>query len=562
MNSQIKNDNSQIETGTGDFKSDNDFRKFVQDQICQCYNQCIDLDSNTFAPKQSVCSEITKSKSNVETTQVLINDKLNQNNYYIKLINNALRFFLNEHIIFKNGVRYYLTENNLKLTWDNIKSIENEETKKLLWLLRKLIIDCIIKSIHYGDLKIFSVGSTSLSSDYDITLYGKDQDKIELINNFNIIFNQMFYDNSSLVFDTNIYGKAYISFDNLEFKEYATEINCDNQRFFYLKQGNKNSQLSWSLIKYINDIRDSFGEHIYNDLIEFMSKKLNSKLLDISTKTRRNLKNKNEEFNYNKILEIEEKILKYYKTDKTTKRTSRTDRTDSGDSDKLLTGYNDYISLINFYGIETYFTRGAFLDIVVNGQMCKTDVIELTEVDYISSILENAGFFFNHNNKTKYFIRVNNTLKKLIEKYPIYEIKESIILNNIVNNLKTETNGKINYDTNYCKWIDFDNDSFDLLKCEKYNVFNILFKIVYSLLKIYTQNVSINDDDFMFYNIFINNNNTKVNTISPNIQNILDAPYLKSPLGYANLILSEQTNSINSPKRIVRNRSLSNVLIK
>lgn len=466
------------------FNDKDQFRNFVYDNICQCFNQCIDLNEKTFLKTQSVCSEIVYQSNN--------------NNFDI-IINNAINYFIKSGIIFKNGIRYYLTENNMKFTWDNIKTITNIETRQLLWLLRKLIVDCLLKGLLYENinLKIFSVGSTNLTSDYDITLYGSDKNKIYIIENFNKKFYDIFSDSSSLVFDTNIYGKAYIAFSENDFGINGDVIKCKNQEFFYLKSGNDNSQICWALVKYINDIRDSFGENIYNDLIDFMMLKLQSNLLNYATIIRRTLKNKDESFNYNKMLGYQNKIINFY---------NNTDK---------ITGYNDYISLVNFYGIETYFTRGAFLDIVVNGQMCGSKSIELTDVDYLCSILENAGFFFNHNNKTKYVVRVNKTLEKLIDKNNLYNIPEIKELDTIINNFKIEDNGKVDYDKSYCKWIN--DDTFDLLKCEKYEIFNILFKLIYKLLKVYTENNQIYDNEFIFYNIFINNNNNE-NSISPALQ--------------------------------------------
>jgi hypothetical protein len=177
-----------------------------------------------------------------------------------------------------------------------------------------------------------------------------------------------------------------------------------------------------------------------------------------------------------------------------------------------LLGTSDYTSLVNFYGTETYFTRGAFLDIVVNKQMCKTS-IQLQDIDYISSILENSGFFFLHNDKTKYFIRVVNTLGLLIKnnKYKILQYSneyEKII--EIFNNIKTvNEKGEVSYDTNYCQWID--EKTFDLLKCEKYTIFNLLLKINYEILNIYSYfysiiKLNINEiETFKFYYKFVKN---------------------------------------------------------
>ena len=468
-----------------EFKNIDDFSMFVYNNICQCFNQCIDLNKLTFKNKQQVCSKIIYEE----------NDEI----FYDNIISNAIDFFIKYGIIIKNGVKYYLTENNMKLTWDNIKSINDEKMKKVLWLFRKLVVDCLLKSLlkSNSNLQVFSVGSTNLSSDYDITLYGDDQDKIDIIEGFNNKFYKIFSESSSVVFDTNIYGKAYIAFSENDFGINGSSIKCNNQIFYYLRNGNGNSQLCWALVKYISDVRDSFGEYMYNDLMNFMKSKLDNNLLNFAIIIRRSLKNKDENFNYEKMLKYQNKVVKFYKK-----------------SDEL-TGYNDYISLVNFFGIETYFTRGAFLDIVVNGQMCGNETIELSEVDLLCSIFENAGFFFNHNNKTKYFIRVNKTIKKLIVKNNLYNINELNELDAIIKTLEVkDDNGNVNYDINYCKWINDENDNLDLLKCEKYKIYNILLKIIYKLLKVYIKNNTINDDDFIFYNIFINHNN-EIDSISP-----------------------------------------------
>ena len=239
----------------------------------------------------------------------------------------------------------------------------------------------------------------------------------------------------------------------------------------------------WGLVKYLRDIRDAFGEHVYNDLFLFMTKKIKGfKHLYNANKTLIYLRNKDsEKINYTSLFEIEDSFINAYE-------------------DKLL-GLNEYISLTNFYGIETYFTRGAFLDTVVNGQMCKTDTVILSSVDYISSILENAGFFFLHNNKTKYFIRVYNSILKLVKNFPEFTDIEKTIhfikFKNIIEGLRTKKDGKDEYDTRYCKWVG--DDDFDFLYCEKFSLFNILFKLIYTLLSLYnTHHPNISNDGYTF----------------------------------------------------------------
>jgi hypothetical protein len=92
------------------FTDNTSFSNFVYDNICQCFNQCINLQEYSFKNKQPVCSEITN-----------LYEK--GNTLYDDIITNAINFFIKQDIIFKNGVKYYLTENNTKFTWDNIKNM-------------------------------------------------------------------------------------------------------------------------------------------------------------------------------------------------------------------------------------------------------------------------------------------------------------------------------------------------------------------------------------------------------------------------------------------------------
>lgn len=457
---------------TCDFTEPKGFENCVYNYFCQCYNQCIGLDSN-FVGKQDICTEII-TDSDVE-----------ESGYYDRLINNAISYFIERKLLYKSGIKYYivLSDNTkLKLSWDNIKILDVEEDKKMFWLLRKMIVDSILKkllkqnNLSRNDIQVYSVGSAKLTSDYDITLYGNTSYKVKIIKSFQKIFKKYFGEDSSIVFDTNIYGKAYITFDKQEYAGYIDEAVC-GQTFYYLKENpSQDSQLMWGLIKYLRDLRDSFGEHIYNDLTNFMQTKLPSfKVLNYSNKTLIYLRNKDpNQVNYTSLFKKELGFINSY------------------GSDKLL-GIHDFISVINFYGTETYFTRGAFMDTVVNSQMCSNKIeIQLTEVDYLTSILENAGFFFIHHNKTKYVVRVLNTVKLLIKKFPVYnEIQSKLSkLQILLDTLETKTikNSKIeiDYDNKYChEWANPDEDEVNILKCQKYELFNIIMNLIFGLLKIY-----------------------------------------------------------------------------
>lgn len=459
------------------------FKNSVYDTVCQCPDQCIGLNREDFKKSpQPICSEIIRDKDN--------------NMNYEELILESLNLFIENELLKKSGTKYYIINPNgstVKLTWENIKEIKDNNTKELFWLLRKLVVDGILKMILKGensnlniileDIKIYSVGSTSITSDYDITLYGNTKNKIYIMKNFQELFIKYFGEDSSIVFDTNIYGKAYITFENIECKEYLTLKKGCGQKFYYINENpSQDSQIMWGLIKYMRDLREAFGELIYNNIYRFMSDKLKDfEILNMANTTLIHLKNKDEKkVNYRSLIERESDFLRAY--DK---------------KDKLI-GIHDHISVVNFYGTETYYTRGAFLDTVINTQTCKEkDIIKLEAADYIASILENSGFYFIHGNKTKYIRRVYKTTQKLIQFEEYIKIGETNAykeLDKILINLGKD-------DEQYCNNLDI-NGEIDLLSCQKYKLFNITMNLVYKILEKYNENGG-GKSQILFYDIYI-----------------------------------------------------------
>ena len=66
---------------------------------------------------------------------------------------------------------------------------------------------------------------------------------------------------------------------------------------------------------------------------------------------------------------------------------------------------NTFVSLVNYHGLETYFTRGAFIDVVVNQQMCRKMAVLLGRGEYIDSFVENLSELITHPHKEKYLER-------------------------------------------------------------------------------------------------------------------------------------------------------------
>jgi hypothetical protein len=77
---------------------------------------------------------------------------------------------------------------------------------------------------------------------------------------------------------------------------------------------------------------------------------------------------------------------------------------------------SNFISFTNYNGSETYLTNGAFLDIVVNQQMCKFgNTIKLSKIAYFTSFIENISELMVHYHRNKYRDRCINALNKIVE---------------------------------------------------------------------------------------------------------------------------------------------------
>ena len=470
------------------------FIKFVFNKVCQCYNQCIKLD------KKFVLNDEAEFCNKIELTN---NDKHDD---FINTITHSINAMKNLNYLKQIGNKYYIIINNnkIRLTWENIKNIDDENIKKVFWLFRKIIVDSFlkyllqkIKSDNYMTLKkinnyinIYSVGSTNLTSDYDITLYCITNKYIAyIIEKFQQKFKNIFFYDSAIVFDTNIYGKAYIQFHEDNYYNKFTKCISQKQQFYYLQSYSSNSPVIWAFIKYIRNFKDAFGENMYNDYYNFLKSKIDNNTFFYNSLDTLLLLN-NFDNNYTNLLIDEDNFKKIYQDNKI----------------HPLQFYNDYISLINYYGIETYFTRGAFLDTVVNLQMCKNDTpaIKLTTTDYISSILENSGFFFIHNNKVKYIKRVVNSIKLLSHD----EYYSNIIETNDFQNLEQI----VNNEKNYCNWIKHD---ILLLNCKKFMAFQNIFSIIFFILRIFlTHNQNITFPFLQIYKNYIEQNGGIVN-LSP-----------------------------------------------
>jgi len=301
--------------------------------------------------------------------------------------------YINKNSIYALELYNYFTMSNIQTINEINRELFTIIVKILFWYIRKSIVDTMVGTIIYKnnhDLNALSVGSTNLESDYDITLYGNYDETHKTINEFKIIFEQIFNNKSSYIFDTNLYGVSFIKKDDK-----SSEYSCNNFNFTPTKTQeeikHKITQHIWSLIKFVNSL------HFIKESNELLYEMLyNIVISRLRTTKRINLIQTAEDFisifeantaNYDKII----KFLKTIENEE----------------------INNFISFINYNGQETYFTRGAFIDIVVNNQMCKNEIIKLQESEIIDSFIENVSDLMVHYNKTKYVERIKKTTIRL-----------------------------------------------------------------------------------------------------------------------------------------------------
>jgi len=413
------------------------FMEYVFENCCNCTEkECIISITEKYLPayydliKMKYMKKNIKMCSQINNKEYKLEDSLKGFDIPIYLIDELKKFSL---LNLKNN-KFYLLNSSSKLNWKNIKGIsakmaenyinqnpknsidifnyfnlskiesKNEikinifiiHLKIIFWYLRKGIIDTIVGTIinkNNYSVNALSVGSTNLESDYDITLYGNYDETYKVINNFKNIFKELFQNKSSYIFDTNLYGVSFIKKENDE--KTKDTLTCNNFSFTTTKElmsvEQKISQHIWAIIKFINSL--NFIKESNELLYEMLSDVIVNELKDS---------------NISELLQLGEDFTNVFESN-------------TSNYDKIIkyliniddSEINNFISFINYNGQETYFTRGAFIDIVVNNQMCKNEIVKLSENEILDSFIENVSDLMVHYNKTKYVERIKKSTERL-----------------------------------------------------------------------------------------------------------------------------------------------------
>jgi hypothetical protein len=357
--------------------------------------------------KKSVGNEITSLVGNGEISR----DLPTTNEVFVKFLATGIMtkidekyYIVGDDIVNKNlTIQMYNTLGHRRLSWINIQRIgekytatESLEILKLVqlikwafWAFRKGIVDSMISNLLDDKVKAYGTGSTNITSDYDITLSGANKSVFSVINNFTRVFKNLFLETSGDLFDTNLYGKSFIKYKD---EEGFVGIKCKGNDVFYKKYNSScnKSQFIWALLHCFRSIHTVYGRELTDILWDELEKSnaANRMFVKASSQLFDYLENQN--INYMDTLANDE-ILKY------------------ADIHKVIQEF-DNISLSNYYANEAYYTYGAFVDVVVNQQICSTSTVPMNIHTRTQSILDNLGFYILHPVE-KYAKRINRNLE-------------------------------------------------------------------------------------------------------------------------------------------------------
>lgn len=410
-------------------------------------------------------------------------NKCEDNKKNFNVIDN-LKLFVKKGLLTKDGEYFYLFSGTKRLTWKNIKSINNKELsdipnetldeirnifketinenhiKYLFWLLRKGVVDNILLNSIIKPVTYASVGSTKLTSDYDITLDGESDITSKIVTKFADEFSKIFNESSDVIFDTNVYGVSFISQKKDE--DYTNEAVCGD-KFYYISEDNDYditvSQHIWAYIKLLLEMKSLqySNEESYNFFYSNLKVSLEGNMY---LKSAEKFINK-----YNSNIKSYDKVSSSFKTffDNNSERNTR----------KYLK--TNFTSFVNYNGSETYLTNGAFLDVVVNTQKCSSkNIVNLTIHEYIDSFIENMAYSISHYYKDKYIKRAIKASEYILGYFKNEFLRTSI------NKLFTE-----------CLSIQ-NSCSTDIIKCQSFLIIDKLFKIIFYISNYFYN--QINDD--------------------------------------------------------------------
>jgi len=333
----------------------------------------------------------------------------------------------------------------------------------LFWYFRKGVVDMMLKgitrksNIDMTHCTALSVGSTNITSDYDVTVNDSCAD---LIGAFSDEFESIFGATSDVVFDTNLYGSSIIlnTSPREEQLDIYKEINCAiipelTQKYWVLSPSAKGVQINrktgapeyiiqqyqWALLKLAYGILAS--PQPTTTTVQEKIRKLFDVILELWKKSPKVSSDPHvdEATNGNGKNELSplpprspHRVSADENNDELRKEHNRTYsqlpfKVGSNEFEDVL----DNLSYVNSKGTETYYTRAAIVDVVINQQTCRnmnTPIAELVNSckdkescpfitlnydEYTQSVFEQFSDFIYHKKNKKYLTRIASAFKNM-----------------------------------------------------------------------------------------------------------------------------------------------------
>ena len=258
----------------------------------------------------------------------------------------------------------------------------------IFWYFRKIIVDFTIRNLCYDIFEedrivAVSAGSVKLTSDYDISLYNAS-DMFFTARFFNEEIKDVFGNAPSIVFDSNVYTSAFATLVKPREEKYNYYTGTNDLWYVDFQKAPGQDEIVgdqhvWALLKMMN--------YFQNEQVGIQ----------------------------NSMTQVYSSLLNLYKT---------LINSDTADNVKLSHSsatptLREYMNALSFdcaKSSEAYFTRGAFIDVVVNGQM-GANSIPLCDDALLDSIAENMTDNEMHHGKPKYHVRFNAAFNKLKVKH-------------------------------------------------------------------------------------------------------------------------------------------------
>lgn len=484
MELDINADIKSLENNLIDF--DVFFNYLVYD-CCGCFEKECDIEElkGRLNPLENALENNVLPKAKCNTIRVdigktlqTIYDNIKKTSYSkIALVLKFIKLFEKYGLIVERQNMYFLLNSNMRFKWNNIKMLTEDDInflktggengilnilkkkfdvekellliKALFWYFRKVVVDSVVSDIlrlnkYENDVTAMSVGSTKLTSDYDITLDGTYKKNSRVMRRFNRFIEVLFKDDSESVFDTNIYGVSFIKgkklidtpidgkapdrytpienkINSVADKAFNNQLKCDNSDEFSYIDGKDDvdfiiSQHVWALVKLLLRLQkiQNQDEKLYEVFLNELSSKFS--VNEYFKSAQKFVNNYDSDMNnYEKSVDSIDDFLFGDKIISTSEDTVNDKCIKEEDKDSKYC-LSNFIGYANYNGSETYLTNGAFLDVVVNNQMCQgKDIVTLDVNSYLDSFIENMSDLMTHYHKEKYLKRAKNAFNNILK---------------------------------------------------------------------------------------------------------------------------------------------------